>query len=230
MGATIAPAPKRHQNYLVSTLAAVALKADLAPRHYRIAPPGDMPRKAPSAASGRRPVVTGRCASDHSPDEHHHGAEHRLVGAGHLHVGPAGVRCAQDAPTALDGHQPHPRRAAGTVRSHRHMRPWAAGSSESTYAKSPVAESGSSASSTRSTNVSGPNIAPGRCRSTQASGSLPARRGAQSHLVVDQHRRRPAPRRIDAEAKTALARAAARPEERVQAVARFPRPAAASRT
>ena len=54
MGATIAPAPKRHQNYLLITLAAAALRADLAPRHYRIAPPGDMPPKAPSAASGRR--------------------------------------------------------------------------------------------------------------------------------------------------------------------------------
>ena len=64
MAATIAPAPKRHQNNLVITLAAAALRADLAPRHYRIAAPGDRPRKAPSAASGHRPVVTGRCASD----------------------------------------------------------------------------------------------------------------------------------------------------------------------
>ena len=54
MAATIAPAPKRHQRNLVSTLAAAAFKADLAPRHYRIAPPGDMPPKASSAASGRR--------------------------------------------------------------------------------------------------------------------------------------------------------------------------------
>ena len=108
MAATIAPAPKRHQRNLVITLAAAALKADLAPRHYRIAPPSDMPRKAPSAASGRRPVVTGRCASDRAPDGHRHGAHHRLVGASHLHVGPAGVRRPRDAPTALDGHQPHP--------------------------------------------------------------------------------------------------------------------------
>ena len=36
MAATIAPAPKRHQNYLLITLAAAALRADLAPRHYRI--------------------------------------------------------------------------------------------------------------------------------------------------------------------------------------------------
>ena len=36
MAATIAPAPKRHQRNLVSTLAAAALQADLAARHYRI--------------------------------------------------------------------------------------------------------------------------------------------------------------------------------------------------
>ena len=41
MAATIAPAPKRHQRNFVSTLAAAACKADLAPRHYRISPPGD---------------------------------------------------------------------------------------------------------------------------------------------------------------------------------------------
>ena len=107
MAATIAPAPKRHQNNLVITLAATARMADLAPRHYRILPTGDMPRKATSAASDRRPVVTGRCASDPAPDERHHGAHHRLGGAGPLHVGPAGVRRPQDAPAALDGHRPH---------------------------------------------------------------------------------------------------------------------------
>ena len=46
--------------------------------------------------------MTGPCASDRPPDEHHHAADPRLVGAGHLHVGPAGVRRAQDAPAALD--------------------------------------------------------------------------------------------------------------------------------
>ena len=46
-------------NLLSKALGATGLKADLAPRHYRIAPPGDRPRKAPSVASGRRPVVTG---------------------------------------------------------------------------------------------------------------------------------------------------------------------------
>ena len=57
----------------------------------------NMPRKAPSAASGRRPVVTGPCASDCPPDEHCRGADHRLVGALHLHLGPAGVRRALHA-------------------------------------------------------------------------------------------------------------------------------------
>ena len=58
-------APRHHagtNNLLSKALGATGRKADLAPRHYRIPPPGDMPRKAPSAASGRRPVVTGRCA------------------------------------------------------------------------------------------------------------------------------------------------------------------------
>ena len=113
MAATITPAPKRHHRNLVITLAAAAFKADLAPRHYRILPTGDMPRKATSAASDRRPVVTGRCASDRAPDERHHSAHHRLVGAGRLHAGSAGVRRPQDAPAALDGHRPHPRRAVG---------------------------------------------------------------------------------------------------------------------
>ena len=40
MAATIAPAPKRHQRKIVSTLAATAQKADLAPRHYRNRPTG----------------------------------------------------------------------------------------------------------------------------------------------------------------------------------------------
>ena len=92
MAATIAPAPKRHQNNLLITLAAAARKADLAPRHYRI------PHRATCRARRLRPlpaavaVVTGRCASDRPPTEHHHGAHHRLVGAGHLHVGLAEVR------------------------------------------------------------------------------------------------------------------------------------------
>ena len=91
MGATIAPAPKRHQRNLLSTLAATALQADLAPRHYRIPPPDDRPPETPSAASSRRPVVTVRCASDLAPDEPRHRAHHRLAGAGHRDAGPPGA-------------------------------------------------------------------------------------------------------------------------------------------
>ena len=120
MAATIAAAPRRHQNNLLSTLAATALRADLAPRHYRIPPPGDMPRKTTSAASGRRNGSDGPCASDRLPDEHPHAADHRLLGAGQRDVGDARVRRAQDPLTSLDGHQPHQRRAAGAVRPHRH--------------------------------------------------------------------------------------------------------------
>ena len=107
MAATIAPAPKRHQRNLLITLAAAALQADLSHRHYRIAPPGDRPRKALSAASGRRPVVTVRCASDRGSDEHRHGAHHRLAGADHRDAGPAGAARARDAPGApgdVSGH------------------------------------------------------------------------------------------------------------------------------
>ena len=86
---TLAPRHHAGTNILLSkALGATGRKADLAPRHYRIPPPGDMPRRTTSAASGRRPVVTGRCASRRPPDEHHHGAHHRLVGAGRLHAGP----------------------------------------------------------------------------------------------------------------------------------------------
>ena len=71
------------------------------------------------------------------------------------------------------------------------MRPWTADSSRATHTKPPAAASGASASSpTRSTNVSGPNTAPGRCQSSQASGPLPARRGAQPHPVVSQRQHR----------------------------------------
>ena len=103
----------------------------------------------PSGASGRRPVVTGRrCASDRAPDEHHHGAGHRLVGASHLHVGPVGVCRPQDAPAAR---RPSAARTAA-------MRPWAAGSSGPTYARSRPP----TRPPTRSPNVSGPNAASGR--------------------------------------------------------------------
>ena len=70
---------------------------------------------------GRRSGSDGRYASDRAPDEHHHGAHHRLAGAGPLDVGPAGVRRPQDTPAALDSHQSHPvvgqrqHRPGGTV-------------------------------------------------------------------------------------------------------------------
>ena len=52
---TIAPRHHAGTNILLSkALGATGRKADLAPRHYRIPPPGDMPRKTPSVASGRR--------------------------------------------------------------------------------------------------------------------------------------------------------------------------------
>ena len=49
--------PRHHagtNDLLSKALDATGRKAALAPRHYRIAPPGDMPRKATSAASDRR--------------------------------------------------------------------------------------------------------------------------------------------------------------------------------
>ena len=157
----------------------------------------DSPHRATGRARRLRPlpaaaaVVTERCALDRRSDEHHHGADHRLVGAGNLHAGPAGVRGPQDAPAAPDGHPPHHRRATGTICPHRHMRPWAAGSSGSTDAKSPAAASGASVSSpTQPTNDSGPNTAPSRCRSPQASGTLPSRRRAQPHPAVGQQQHR----------------------------------------
>ena len=98
---TLAPRHHAGTNDLLSkALGATGRKADFAPRHYRIPPPGDMPRKATSAASGRRPVVTGRCASDRAPDEHRRAADHRLVGAGRrlsLAVGSTDPRVANDA-------------------------------------------------------------------------------------------------------------------------------------
>ena len=87
MAATIAPAPRRHQRNPLITLAAAALKADLAPRHYRISrvfPWGTAPRVRRCATG---PAGSdGACASHRPPDEHHHGADHRLAVAGHLHV------------------------------------------------------------------------------------------------------------------------------------------------
>ena len=49
------------------------------------------------------------------PDEHHDGAYHRLVGAGHRDAGEAQVRRPRDAPATLDRHQPQPRRHRHTA-------------------------------------------------------------------------------------------------------------------
>ena len=88
-------APRHHagtNNLLSKALGATDLKAALAPRHYRIPPPGDMPRKALSAASGRRSGSDGglrvRPPARRTPPRR---AQYGPVGAGHLHVGPAGV-------------------------------------------------------------------------------------------------------------------------------------------
>ena len=65
---TLAPRHHAGTNDLLSkALGATGRKAAFAPRHYRIAPPGDMPRKATSAASDRRPVVTGVAPQTPSP-------------------------------------------------------------------------------------------------------------------------------------------------------------------
>ena len=51
-GVSVPPAPRRHQNRMFSSLAAAALHADLASRHYRMsAAPGG----APDVVTGRRP-------------------------------------------------------------------------------------------------------------------------------------------------------------------------------
>ena len=143
---TLAPRHHAGTNSLLSkALGATGPKADLAPRHYRIPPPGDMPRKAPSAASGRRPVVTRRCASDRAPDEGHHGAEHRHVGAGHSMSGRpefatrTTLRSLSTPISRTRVARPEPSARTATIQ------PRAAGSSGPTYAKSPAAASGASA-------------------------------------------------------------------------------------
>ena len=120
MAATIAPAPKRHQRNLLITLAAAARKADLAARHYRIPPPRDMPRKAPSAASGRRSGSDGalrlRPHARRTPPRH--GSCTRWRGSPRGRGSPGSPRARRAG--RLDGYQPHQRRAAGAVRPHRH--------------------------------------------------------------------------------------------------------------
>ena len=100
-------APRRHQKRMFSSLAAIALQRRLAPRHYRIAAPGDKPQNAPLAAPGRRGGSDGDLRSDPAPDEHHHASDHGLVAAGHCNVGPIRFQRAQNAPLALYDHQAH---------------------------------------------------------------------------------------------------------------------------
>ena len=116
MAATIAPAPKRHQRKIVSTLAATAQKADLAPRHYRNpACSAGMPHRECDVPRRGRPAVTGRCASDLPSDKHRHGAHHRLVGAGPLQPRPhpvAGAHGASVAPSVTTSRGPRTPRCA----------------------------------------------------------------------------------------------------------------------
>ena len=96
------------QKNLLITLAATARKADLAPRHYRIATPGDMCRRGrrlrpvPAAAA----VVTGTCASDRVAHEDHDAADVGLV---------AGV---DDALGAQSSESDHPFHSQGDHRFH----------------------------------------------------------------------------------------------------------------
>ena len=89
MAATIAPAPKRHQRKFVITLAATALQADLAHRHYRI-------RHLATGRTRRFGSFGPPAGSDGALrlgppalDEHRDGAHHRLASADHRDVGPA---------------------------------------------------------------------------------------------------------------------------------------------
>ena len=179
MAATIAPAPKRHQRNLVSTLAATARKADLAPRHYRIAPPRDMPRKATSAASGRRYGSDG--ALRLSPTDRR--TPPRRGSSSRWRESP---RCRGSLGSPSTGCVDRPRRPSAAPASARPgpsartatIQPRAAGSQESMYAKSPAAASGASASSpTRSMNISGPNTATACC---PVSGFASTRQGGTS--------------------------------------------------
>ena len=77
-------APRHHagtRNLVSKALGATGPKAASAPRHYRIPPPGDRPRKSTSAASGRRSGSDGPCALSRTRSSRQrnyaHGASHR---------------------------------------------------------------------------------------------------------------------------------------------------------
>ena len=97
MGATIAPAPKRHQSNLLITLAATALQADLAHRHYRspACSPGIRHRECDVPRRTRR-VVT--CASDRVAQEHYDAPDVGLVAGVDGALGAAPGERAQGAP------------------------------------------------------------------------------------------------------------------------------------
>ena len=116
-------APRHHagtNNLLSKALGATGRKAALAPRHYRIPAPGDRPRKALSAASGRRSGSDGalRLRPPAPRTLPRRGSSSRWRASPPCRA--SRVRRAQAAPAALDGHPPHQRCAAGTARPHRH--------------------------------------------------------------------------------------------------------------
>ena len=123
LATTAAQSGQRHASYhpprpvmsaardkMLSTPCRARLRAA---RHYRIpACSAGTPHRECDVLRRGRPAVTGRCASDRPPDELRHGADHRLVGAGHLHVAPAGVRrprpARRDAMCGRDADEPAP--------------------------------------------------------------------------------------------------------------------------
>ena len=91
-----------------------------AARHYRNPAPGDVPRKAPSAASGRRSGSDGALRlgprARRTPPRHGSSSRRRRSPPCRTNRGsPPAERTA-----ALDCHQPHSCRAAETVRPYRH--------------------------------------------------------------------------------------------------------------
>ena len=137
------------------------------------------------AASSRRPVVTGRCASNRPLDEH---TTARII-----------VSLARDTAIsgnlgfAARGRSDRSRRTSATPASRCRVRPSApprcgrgppAGQGRRTRRRPPPRAAPARRRRPVSTNTSEPNTAPVCCRSYQASGPLPARHGAQRHPVV----------------------------------------------
>ena len=138
-----------------------------AARHYRIPPPGDMARKTPSAASGRRSGSDGalrlRPPARRTPPRC--GSSSRWRGSPPCRASrgspPAGRAGRSRRPSAAPASRlPGPSARTAT------MRPWAAGSSGSTHAKSPTAASGAVAIAGRP--PSQQPIVPGAGRASRA--------------------------------------------------------------